>query len=131
METALKKTIEVVAGVISCDGKILLAKRKAEKSLGGYWEFPGGKLEVGESRQNCLKREIKEEMALDIEVKDFICLVEHDYPTFKIKLHVYGAEYISGEISLIDHDEIVWENVNKLREYQLAPADVPVLTFLK
>ena len=78
--------------------KILITKRKKNQLLGGLWEFPGGKIENHESIENCIKREIKEELDIQIKVNNFITKIKHQYSHFKITLYAYHCQYISGDV---------------------------------
>ena len=124
--------LEVAAAILSdAAGRVLIARRKAHKAQGGYWEFPGGKLEVGETAEACLQRELLEEMNLVIdEVKPF-GVHEHDYGTVHIRLMACLAVVRGGEIQLIDHDAYRWVAVDELNTYDLAPADLPFVRMLE
>ncbi|MFC5471585.1 8-oxo-dGTP diphosphatase MutT [Cohnella suwonensis] len=118
--------IEVAAAIIENDqGQILIARRKKGKSQEGMWEFPGGKLEPGESPETCLIRELQEEMGIEIIPYEWFGNNEHDYGTVQIKLIAYMAKYSQGEIKLTDHDEYRWAGRSELSEYDWAPADIP------
>ncbi len=118
--------IEVAAAVIeNGEGKILIARRKEGKSQQGLWEFPGGKLEPDESPEACLVRELREEMGIEIEPYEPLGAHVHDYGTVTIRLIVYRAKYLSGEIRLSDHDDCRWVRREELREFEWAPADIP------
>lgn len=123
--------IIVVAALIRKDNKVLLAKRATgDENVFGKWEFPGGKLEKGETEKEALKREIREEFELDIEVNDFVINNVCEYPTRKIDLRLYECKYLDGEFKLHDHSEYNWVDVDKLLEYDLAKADVPFAKYL-
>lgn len=117
--------LEVCAAIIYKDNKVLVAKRALHKSQGGKWEFPGGKLEKGESPEGCLERELMEEMCIKIQVKQFLMENTHRYEMGTIRLMAYRAEYLEGNINLIDHSEVRWVAVNTLGEYDFAEADIP------
>jgi len=118
----------VAAAVIETDGRILIAKRKQGKMHSGKWEFPGGTLEEGETPEQCLKRELLEELALITDVGDLICTSEHSYtPEFTIKLLVYRTTIISGSFDLHAHDEIRWVKPADLFTYDFPEADVPIV----
>ena len=120
------KNIYVTAAVIKSDGKILIAKRK--KSLCGKpaWEFPGGKIEKNESRERCLKREIFEELNLNINVGKLIAESQHKLSDKIIYLSAFDCEIISGEIKSFDHEEIIFVQPEELLNYDLMPADIPI-----
>ncbi|WP_058301153.1 8-oxo-dGTP diphosphatase MutT [Gorillibacterium timonense] len=124
--------IEVAAAIIRNDkGQLLIARRGPEKIQAGQWEFPGGKLEPGESAVRCLKRELMEEMGIEIEPFAPYGVHEHDYETFSVRLIVYEAHYVRGEIQLTDHDDYRWVDVSELGEYRFAPADIPFVDRLR
>lgn len=118
--------IEVAAAIIANQqGEILIARRKMGKSQAGMWEFPGGKLEAGETPEACLCRELHEEMAIEIDPYEWYSVNEHDYGSVYIRLIAYKACFVGGSILLTDHDEYRWVKVQELSEYTWAPADVP------
>lgn len=115
--------IPVTAAIIEKDGKILVAKRK--KAYMGYlWEFPGGKKKENETLEECLAREIKEELGIDIRVGDFLCSIKHILNCQSaIELYAFRATPLSFEFSLKDHDEIRWVEVKDLPAYNLPEPD--------
>lgn len=118
--------IDVVAAIIrDNDGKVLIARKKKGKSLEGFWEFPGGKIEVGETPEESLVREIKEEMDIEIKVIEYFDENIHSYEKMTVRLIAFIAEIEKGKIVLKDHDMFQWVEVKELRDYPLAPADVP------
>ena len=122
------KHIEVVAAVIKKDNTIFATQR----GYGDYkdmWEFPGGKMEAGESPEDALKREIQEELETEIEVGRLIKTVGIDYPTFHITMHVFWAEVVSGELTLLEHEAAKWLPIDeKLRDaVDWLPADLEVV----
>lgn len=124
--------ITVVAALIKKDGKVLIARRSTgDEQVFGKWEFPGGKVEKNEKEEEAIKREIKEEFELDIEVIKFITNNICEYPSKKIDLRLYECEYVSGELKLHDHFEYDWVEIAKLNEYDLAMADMPFVKILK
>jgi len=126
-----KPIIHVVAGIIRHDGKILLARRAPHKPMPGKWEFPGGKVEEGESPQAALEREIYEDFGVLIEVDDFFSQNLHDYGDFKIELDAYFADWIDGDFSLTDHDAIAWVRREDLQNFDLTEADIPFVRLLE
>lgn len=122
--------LNVTAGIIKRNEKILIARRKAGKHLGGFWEFPGGKLEENETPEECLKREIREELGIEIRVQSHFMDSIFQYPEKSICLLVYWAEYLRGDIVLTDHDKAEWVIVNELGQYEFAPADKPIVAAL-
>lgn len=119
--------IKVTAGIIVRDGKFLIARRGQGKHLEGCWEFPGGKVEDGESPEDCLDRELREELSIDVEVLGYITENVHAYPEKTIKLIAYLVKYLGGEFKLTSHDRIQWVNFDEVESYVLAPADIPIL----
>lgn len=116
--------IDVVAAVIQNEeGKILIAQRNLKKSQGGLWEFPGGKIEPNETKEEAIIREIKEEMDIDIEAKKFIGQKVFNYPDKDINLIAIECKQIKGDIKLNEHEDIKWVNKNELRNFNFAPAD--------
>ncbi len=123
--------IEVVAGVIvNSNNKILIGKRKKGKFLEGYWEFPGGKVELRENPKESLKRELREELSIEIAIEDYIGMEAYSYDKIEINLIAYRCSIIKGNINLIDHEEVVWEDVNNLKKYKIAPADLFIVNRL-
>jgi 8-oxo-dGTP diphosphatase len=120
----------VSAGVIEKNNKILIAKRKKGKCLEALWEFPGGKLEENETIQECLKREIKEELDIEIKVGKFLCKTEFFCTDKKIVLMTFMAEYISGILILNDHDDAKWVSLNELNNYEFVRADKEIVKAL-
>lgn len=125
------KRVEVVAAVIEKDNKIFCAQRNLAKSMGGKWEFPGGKIEIGESKEEALVREIKEELDSDIKVNKYLMTVEHDYPTFHITMHAYLCTLVKGELTLKEHNDSVWLNKEELVNLDFADADKPIVDMIK
>lgn len=121
------KKIEVVASIIKKGHKIFCAQRNLSKSMGGKWEFPGGKIEIGETREEALVREIREEFDSDIEVNEYLMTVEHDYPTFHITMHAYLCTLLNGELYLKEHNDSVWLEKNQINELDWADADMPIV----
>ncbi len=122
--------IEVIAAIIKDKDKILIARRWEWKHLAGLWEFPWWKLEEWEDHKVCLKREIREELWLDIEVWDFFMNNKHVYGTKEISLSSYFCTIISWEITAVDHDQILWVKPSELPEFDFAPADIPFIVKL-
>ncbi len=118
----------VTAGVIEKDGCVLIGKRKQGKQHVGKWEFPGGTLEQGETPEQCLRREIQEELAIDIEVGDLFCTTEYTYtPDWTIKLLAYRTTVISGVFNANDHEEIRWVKPGDLVDYDFPEAGRPII----
>ena len=122
---------EVSAAIIIEDGKVLLARRAKGEKLAGYWEFPGGKREEGETIDECLVREIREELSLDIEVVGEFDTSDYKYPGGRIRLIGLLAEIRNGVISKTVHDLVEWIDISSVLDYQLAPADIPLAERLR
>jgi 8-oxo-dGTP diphosphatase len=117
------KLIKVVCGIIRKEGQVFIAKRKPEKSQGGYWEFPGGKLEANEHPNIALIRELDEELGMQIKLSKFFGSHVHHYESISIELLAYECEFVSATFKLTDHDEIKFVTPEELRNYKIAPAD--------
>jgi len=124
------KTIEVVAGVIK-DGNKIFATQRGYGDFKGGWEFPGGKMEPGETPQQALARELKEELTVDVSVEDFICTVEYDYPNFHLTMHCFYCTVISGELKLLEHEAAKWLEKENIRSVDWLPADIAVVEALE
>ncbi|NLX69341.1 MAG: (deoxy)nucleoside triphosphate pyrophosphohydrolase [Clostridiales bacterium] len=115
----------VIAAIILKEGKVLIAQRAQGQNLAGKWEFPGGKIKAGETPEECLKREIKEELDLDIEVDEFFGENIYSYETGTIRLVAYKAQLIGGQCRLKVHSRVEWVKPHDLAGYDFSPADVP------
>ncbi|HZW81927.1 MAG TPA: (deoxy)nucleoside triphosphate pyrophosphohydrolase [Candidatus Deferrimicrobium sp.] len=125
------KTLIVCAAVIRREGKVLLAQRKNSGAQGLLWEFPGGKLISGESPEECLVREIKEELDMDIIVEEVFQIVSHFYQAdTQILLLAYLCKHLKGEGKALDCHDFHWVDIGNLKEYELAAADIPILNKL-
>jgi 8-oxo-dGTP diphosphatase len=123
--------VRVTAALIVDDaGRVLVARRAAGRHLAGYWEFPGGKLEPGESPEACLARERREELGIECEVGALRATSVHAYDRGTIELLAYDARWVSGELVLHDHDAIEWVAPEGLFTIELAPADIPIARVL-
>lgn len=116
--------ISVTCAIIQNDAKILIARRAEDQKLAGWWEFPGGKVEDGESPEECLKRELAEEFGIQAEVGEFITSNKHHYDHISIELLAFHTRYIAGTFTLTDHDNIECISPAELLDYDLAEADV-------
>lgn len=124
------KKIEVVAAIIKHGDKIFATQRGYGEFKDG-WEFPGGKMEVGETREEALKREIKEELDTIIQIDVFVQTIEYDYPSFHLTMHCYLCSVVSGELTLLEHEAAKWLSVDEINTVEWLPADVELLETLK
>lgn len=123
---------DVSAGIITCNGKLLIAQRRHGKNQEYLWEFPGGKLEEGETLPQCLQREIKEELDKEITIGDFFMTSVYEYENGAIRLHAYFATMNKPEIpSHMDHEQVKWIDWAQIDDYTFAPADIPIKNALK
>ncbi len=124
----LQKPIDVAAAVIEKNGMILIARRKKGDALEGKWEFPGGKVREGEEPEECIVREIREELSLEIKVEEFLCESLYSYPDKTIRLIIFRAVLTDDAAPhLKAHDSILWAHPMELLNYDFAPADIPVV----
>ncbi len=127
----MSKPIAVAAAIIEKAGKVLAARRKPGSHMAGLWEFPGGKIEKGETPEECLSRELAEELGITTMVGAFIGENTHDYGTKVIRLLAYQVEHITGDFQLIDHDGLRWLALDELDSVEWAPADIPLIELYK
>ena len=123
--------IKVTAAIIEREGKYLIARRSPGKHMAGKWEFPGGKIEAGETPEECLVRDLKEEFDIDVKVECHVANSVYDYGEKLICLMGYRVTYIGGCFLLRDHDQIVWVPISGMDDYDFAPADVPLIAVLR
>lgn len=117
---------------IAFDGeKILVAHRNPTGQMGNRWEFPGGKVEEGETPQEALKREIEEELETEIEVGDYLTTIEHNYPKFHLSMKCYWARIIEGKPVLLEHEAARWLSREELDSVAWLPADVTIIELVK
>lgn len=125
------KTIRVVAAVIKATNKkgdpMIFATQRGYGDFKGGWEFPGGKIEAGETPQEALVREIREELETEIAVGELIDTIEYDYPTFHLSMDCFWAEIVSGDLVLKEHEAAKWLTKDKLDTVEWLPADVTLI----
>lgn len=121
----------VTAAVIFDKDKVLITRRAEGQKHEGWWEFPGGKIEEGETPECCLQRELKEELGIEAHVGEMIAESTFSYATGSIRLLAYRATIVSGELCLRVHDDYRWVSAPNLMTYQLLPADMPIAQYLQ
>jgi 8-oxo-dGTP diphosphatase len=127
----VRDPILVTAGVVIRENRVLVARRKAGSHLEGLWEFPGGKLEPGESPDDCLVRELHEELGISVRVGRILDTVYHRYPEKNVLLLFYECELIDGEPQALDVAEVAWVGRSELSDLDWVPADVAFVERLK
>ena len=123
----VKKHIEVVAAVIRDEDGKILATQRGYGAMKDGWEFPGGKMEPGETPQEALQREISEDLAVTIEVDEFLCTVHYNYPEFYLTMHCYWCHVVQGAVKLLEHEAARWLTMDQLNTIDWLPADQEVI----
>ena len=127
------KTVLVAAcALVDADGRVLLAQRPAGKSMAGLWEFPGGKIEAGERPEQTLIRELKEELAIVVKEDCLapLTFASHAYPDFHLLMPLYVCRRWEGTVTATEGQQLAWVKPNRLRDYEMPPADVPLISHL-
>ncbi|MCR5642799.1 MAG: (deoxy)nucleoside triphosphate pyrophosphohydrolase [Prevotella sp.] len=124
------KRIEVVAAVI-CKGDKIFATQRGYGEWKDWWEFPGGKMEAGETPEEALKREIREELSTEIRVDEYLCTVEYGYPKFQLTMHCYICSLLTESLHLNEHEAAKWLTEDELDNVRWLPADLNVIHELK
>ncbi len=124
------KQIEVVAAIIRKGDKIF-ATQRGYGEWKDWWEFPGGKMEAGETREEALKREIREELSTEISIDEFLCTVEYDYPNFHLTMHCYLCSLLTEALHLNEHEAAKWLTKDELESEKWLPADLGVVEIIK
>ncbi|MBK0295826.1 8-oxo-dGTP diphosphatase MutT [Bacillus sp. S34] len=122
---------KVVAAIIKEKDQLLIAKRHSKDPLAGKWEFPGGKLEPGETPEECLVREIREELRVKVEIGSFYDDNIYGFKDQAVHLLCYWAEIMNGEVTPIVHDDVKWITIKELARFDFAPADIPIVKRLE
>ena len=121
----------VTAGLVWKDGKLLITRRPEGSHLAGYWEFPGGKQEPGESLEACLEREIQEELDMKVKAVKHLLQIDHDYEAKSITFHLFQCSWLNGAPTPIGCDELRWVKPGELANYQLPPPDIQLLPLIQ
>jgi len=124
------KNIEVVAAIFRKENTIF-ATEKGYGEFKGYWEFPGGKVEPGESLEEALRREIREELQVEIHIEEKFTELDYDYPHFHLTMHCYFCSVLSGEITLVEATDARWLKKEELNTVNWLPADISLIEELK
>ena len=127
------KTVFVAAcALIDADGRVLIAQRPAGRPMAGLWEFPGGKVETGETPEATLIRELKEELGIDVKEDCLapLTFASHRYPDFHLLMPLYVCRRWEGTVRAHEHERLAWVRPNRLKDYPMPPADVPLIAHL-
>lgn len=119
--------LQVTCAIIVHENKILICQRSAVMKLPLKWEFPGGKIELGESKEDCLRREIEEELGIGINIGKALTPVEYHYPVFSLCLYPFVCILESGKVLPTEHAQAIWVDATELLSYDWAEADVPIV----
>ena len=123
--------IDVVAAVIQKNTKYLIAQRNRNKHFAFHWEFPGGKVDNGETFEIALQREIKEELSIDIKIFKKVSSQKHKDDKINVNVHYFLCEHSDGKINLFEHEDLKWVTKKELFSYKMAPGDSKIIKFLK
>ena len=122
-----RSCVVVAAAIIQRNGKILLSRRKTDVHQGGFWEFPGGKKEPGETLTHCLRRELKEELDIQVSDPQFFCSLRHRYPDKEVELHFFFCSLIHGNPKALACTELAWVHPQNISSYSFPLANLPIL----
>ena len=118
-----KECVDAAIAIVVRNGQVLVAQRKQDDVLGGYWEFPGGKCEEGETLEQCLHRELREELDIRAEPLQRLAAIEHDYPHSLVRLHPFICRHVEGEAKFLECQDARWIDPTLLRDYSFPPAN--------
>jgi mutator protein MutT len=124
-------SVTVVAAIIRKNGRILITQRPDNVHLARLWEFPGGKVEAGESFDRALQREILEELGVSISVDNEFCIINYDYPTKSVRLHFYNCTIVEGEVRPLGVADLCWIEPQHLDQFEFPPADLELIAKLR
>ncbi len=120
-----------VAVILNNEGEVLIDRRLPEAEMANLWEFPGGKIEVGETPEECIVREIQEELGVVVGVSRFLTKITYSYPSFVVTLYVYLCEIVTGVPQPLQCAEISWVKVSQLHLFEFPPANLPIVSLLQ
>ena len=123
--------VEVVAALIRQGDRFMICQRPPHKARGLLWEFVGGKVEAGETKEEALIRECREELDITLSVRDVFCELTHVYPDLTVHLTLFNAEIAQGEPKLLEHNDLKWITVSEIDDYDFCPADEEILKLLR
>lgn len=128
----MKLLLVAACALIDADGRVLIAKRPANKDMAGLWEFPGGKVDPGERPEMTLVRELKEELGIDVQEACLapLTFASHPYPQFQLLMPLWVCRRWEGEVKALEGQELAWVRPNRLRDYPMPPADEPLIPHL-
>jgi mutator protein MutT len=126
-----EQVIDVAAGLVFHQGRLLIAQRRRQDHLGGLWEFPGGKVEPGESFEQCLTRELREELGIEIAAGELIDEVTHPYPEKRVHLKFFKCSLLSGTAKPLHCQDLAWVRMKELASYEFPAADAKLLEMLR
>ncbi|MBS0534520.1 MAG: 8-oxo-dGTP diphosphatase MutT [Proteobacteria bacterium] len=128
----MKVVLVAACALVDADGRVLLAQRPAGKPMAGLWEFPGGKVESGERPEQSLIRELKEELGISVKEDCLapLTFASHAYPDFHLLMPLYVCRRWEGTVTALEGQQLTWVRPNKLRDYEMPPADVPLISHL-
>lgn len=128
----MKLLLVAACALIDADGRVLIAKRPADKDMAGLWEFPGGKVDPGERPEMTLIRELKEELGIDVQEACLapLTFASHAYPQFQLLMPLWICRRWEGDVKALEGQELAWVRPNRLRDYPMPPADEPLIPHL-